>query len=113
METDRQRAIETAAHRIWEEDGRPHGRHEDHWAQAVAEVDGADKPKPRKAAAKPGDAKPTAAGAKPATKAPKEKATAAPKKPATAKAATSTAPKAPKPAAGATKKPARAAKPKA
>lgn len=30
--------IREVAYRLWEEDGRPDGRHEEHWARACAEV---------------------------------------------------------------------------
>lgn len=31
-------AIKRRAHQLWEEEGRPHGRHEHHWQQAEAEL---------------------------------------------------------------------------
>ena len=40
---DRQRHVEQIAYRIWQHEGCPHGRHEDHWRQAEQEFD-ADKP---------------------------------------------------------------------
>lgn len=33
-ERDIERRIRAKAHQIWESEGRPHGRHETHWAQA-------------------------------------------------------------------------------
>ena len=42
MAQDRDEAIRARAHEIWEAEGRPHGRHEAHWAQAQAEMDGVD-----------------------------------------------------------------------
>ena len=71
------------AYYFWEDEGRPHGRHEAHWFAAEA--------------AETGAAEPYAVVAAPAkkaapTKVPAQKKTAAPKKPVTAKAA---APKAP------------------
>ncbi|EYD75978.1 Acyl-CoA dehydrogenase [Rubellimicrobium mesophilum DSM 19309] len=30
--------IQKRAHEIWEQEGRPHGRHEEHWRQAAEEV---------------------------------------------------------------------------
>lgn len=39
MQDDREDRIRRRAHEIWERDGRPDGRHEDHWAQATAEID--------------------------------------------------------------------------
>jgi hypothetical protein len=40
---DRQRQVEQIAHRLWQEEGCPHGRQEDHWRQAEKEFH-ADKP---------------------------------------------------------------------
>ncbi|CAO3427137.1 DUF2934 domain-containing protein [Azospirillum argentinense] len=36
---DRAERVRRRAHDIWERDGRPDGRHDEHWAQAEAEVD--------------------------------------------------------------------------
>jgi hypothetical protein len=30
--------IRQRAHEIWEREGRPEGRHEEHWAQAIREI---------------------------------------------------------------------------
>jgi hypothetical protein len=40
---DRQRQVEQIAHRLWQEEGCPHGRQEDHWRRAEKEFH-ADKP---------------------------------------------------------------------
>ena len=32
--TERESRLEMLAYKIWEEQGRPEGRHEDHWAEA-------------------------------------------------------------------------------
>jgi Protein of unknown function (DUF2934) len=40
---DRQRQVEQIAHRLWREEGCPHGRQEDHWRRAEKEFH-ADKP---------------------------------------------------------------------
>ena len=37
-ESDRERRIRERAYRLWEEQGRPEGRHEDHWLQASQET---------------------------------------------------------------------------
>ena len=37
MSNDRDARIRERAYAIWEEQGRPDGRHEDHWRQAEAE----------------------------------------------------------------------------
>lgn len=35
---DYQEKVKARAHEIWESEGRPHGRHREHWEQAEAEV---------------------------------------------------------------------------
>jgi hypothetical protein len=40
MASERDRKIRDRAHQIWEESGRPDGKAEEHWAQALAEIDG-------------------------------------------------------------------------
>jgi hypothetical protein len=49
--------IRKRAHQIWEEEGRPHGKHDEHWRRAKSEVHGLeDLPRTgatRKAATKP------------------------------------------------------------
>lgn len=37
---NREARIRERAHRRWEDEGRPEGRHEDHWHDAAREVDG-------------------------------------------------------------------------
>ncbi len=37
---DREERIRARAHQIWEEEGRPEGRHHEHWRQACEEIDG-------------------------------------------------------------------------
>ena len=39
MEQDREQRIREHAHRLWESEGRPEGRHEEHWRQACVAVD--------------------------------------------------------------------------
>lgn len=36
--SDINQRIERRAHEIWERDGKPHGKHDEHWAQAEAEI---------------------------------------------------------------------------
>ena len=38
--TDRERLIKKRAYSLWETEGNPDGRHEDHWGQAEQEIDG-------------------------------------------------------------------------
>lgn len=38
MTVDREGAIRTKAHALWEKEGRPEGAHERHWAEAEREV---------------------------------------------------------------------------
>ena len=39
MTPDRDERIRQRAHELWEREGRPHGRHDDHWQQAREEID--------------------------------------------------------------------------
>lgn len=41
-------AVRFRAYQIWEREDRPHGRHEDHWAQALTEL-GLNQPLPEAA----------------------------------------------------------------
>jgi len=38
MTPDLEEMIRHRAHEIWEEEGRPHGRHEEHWQRAAGEI---------------------------------------------------------------------------
>lgn len=38
MDLDRQKRIEQRAYALWEAEGYPHGRHEDHWRRAAYEI---------------------------------------------------------------------------
>ena len=40
--TDREQKIRERAHRIWEEEGRPEGREQNHWERAAREIDSED-----------------------------------------------------------------------
>ena len=44
MTTEREDRIRQRAHQLWEEQGRPEGRHDEHWSQASSEIgeDGED-----------------------------------------------------------------------
>jgi len=42
MAADRDARISERAHAIWEREGRQHGQHDRHWAQAAAEIDAED-----------------------------------------------------------------------
>ncbi|MDB5552413.1 MAG: hypothetical protein JWL86_2397 [Rhizobium sp.] len=57
MDDSADHAIRKRAHQIWEDEGRPHGKHDDHWQRAASEVHGLeDLPNSdsgKKAAAKP------------------------------------------------------------
>ena len=39
MSDDREDRIRKRAHALWEQNGRPEGRHEEHWHQASQEAD--------------------------------------------------------------------------
>lgn len=40
MENDRKELIQRRAYAIWESEGRPDGRHDDHWRRAAEEMHG-------------------------------------------------------------------------
>jgi hypothetical protein len=40
MDTDRNELIKQRAYAIWEQEGRPHGRDEEHWKRALQEMHG-------------------------------------------------------------------------
>jgi hypothetical protein len=40
MEIDRSDLIKQRAYAIWEREGRPHGKHEEHWRKAAEEMHG-------------------------------------------------------------------------
>jgi Protein of unknown function (DUF2934) len=40
MRSDRNRHIEQRAYEIWEAEGRPHGKHDEHWHRAAQEIGG-------------------------------------------------------------------------
>jgi hypothetical protein len=39
MKSDKQRRIEQRAYALWEAEGQPHGRHEEHWTRAAREIE--------------------------------------------------------------------------
>ena len=47
-----QQAIQERSYSIWEREGRPHGRHLEHWEQAEAELRAEGAPAPKRARAK-------------------------------------------------------------
>lgn len=69
MSDDRQRKIERRANEIWQREGRPDGRANEHWRLATAEIEAEEAAavRPASAAAKPQPAPEEAA--KPAAKA--------------------------------------------
>ncbi|MEA3536467.1 DUF2934 domain-containing protein [Rhizobium sp. CC-YZS058] len=78
--------IRKRAHEIWEEEGRPEGRHSEHWEQAVRDVTGASsgskgagKTKADSTAAPQAKQSKTAAAAKPASEKSASSKSAAPK----------------------------------
>ena len=44
MLQEREEQIRQRAHEIWEAEGRPEGRHEEHWARAEASLAEAERP---------------------------------------------------------------------
>jgi hypothetical protein len=43
MQTNRDARIRERAHQIWQNEGHGHGRHDEHWRRAEAEIDAEDK----------------------------------------------------------------------
>lgn len=39
MNSEKQREIEQRAYALWQAEGRPHGRHEEHWQRAAREIE--------------------------------------------------------------------------
>ena len=39
MESDREKRVRERAYQIWQRHGEPHGRADEHWAQAEAEIE--------------------------------------------------------------------------
>jgi DUF2934 family protein len=39
MESDREKRVRERAYQIWQREGEPHGRADEHWAQAEAEIE--------------------------------------------------------------------------
>jgi hypothetical protein len=70
MTADREQRIRDRAHQIWQDEGCPEGRADEHWAQAEREVaEAAPAPKPDKApAVKKAPAAKAPAAKKPAAK---------------------------------------------
>jgi len=44
MNSDRQRQIEQRAYALWEAEGQPHGKHEEHWHRAAQEIETEEPP---------------------------------------------------------------------
>ncbi|MCW0001215.1 DUF2934 domain-containing protein [Pararhizobium sp. YC-54] len=42
MENDRETRIRQRAYQLWQDEGSPEGKHEEHWAQAAREIDSGD-----------------------------------------------------------------------
>jgi hypothetical protein len=61
---DREQKIKSRAHAIWEEQGKPHGQHDEHWLQAERDVASAVGSNPGKLDTSPpkADAEPASAG---------------------------------------------------
>jgi hypothetical protein len=39
MNSERQKRIEQRAYALWEAEGQPHGRHEEHWSRAAQQIE--------------------------------------------------------------------------
>jgi len=68
MSTEKQRQIEQRAYALWQAEGRPDGKHEEHWRRAAHEVEAeervvgeAEKAGPRQSSGRAGRARRSAA----------------------------------------------------
>jgi hypothetical protein len=68
MSDDRDQRVKERAYELWENEGRPSGRHDDHWDRARREIDDEDRGRGSGVEAPPAEspAKRTAARRKPA-----------------------------------------------
>lgn len=70
MDPDTERRIRERAYDIWLREGRPHGRHAEHWETAKAEIDAEEREKAAaaepKRAARPAEAHPEETAKEPA-----------------------------------------------
>src|SRR5689334_12089519 len=86
MADDRDQRIRDRAYQIWEREGRPEGRHDEHWRRAAEEIEAEARPKAataaKPAAQQPAAPTPPAEPAKPAAKAKTTKPGTAPDAPA-------------------------------
>jgi hypothetical protein len=39
MNPDKQRLVEQRAYALWQAEGQPHGKHEEHWQRAICEIE--------------------------------------------------------------------------
>ncbi|HVC51475.1 MAG TPA: DUF2934 domain-containing protein [Stellaceae bacterium] len=88
MSTEWEVRVRARAYAIWEAEGQPHGRHEDHWHRAAREITGEDAasaPRPRRATSAKAAPQPSSPQAKKPS--PARPAAAAPSKAAPSKAA--------------------------
>jgi hypothetical protein len=44
VSSERERRIEERADALWEAEGHPHGRHEEHWRRAAREIEAEETP---------------------------------------------------------------------
>jgi hypothetical protein len=57
MAREQERRIRERAHALWEQEGKPHGRDQEHWFQAQRELDGGSKESKPKGRGRPAGAK--------------------------------------------------------
>jgi len=61
MQNEREARIRDRAHEIWEKEGRPEGRHREHWERAAAEIEAKENVDPEDDSLKPDILKPKSA----------------------------------------------------
>jgi hypothetical protein len=48
MNPDKQKLIEQHAYALWQAEGQPHGKHEEHWQRAILEIEAEERVAPGK-----------------------------------------------------------------
>jgi hypothetical protein len=96
MDSKKELRIRARAYAIWMEEGRPHGKHEEHWHRAAREIDQEDRPRASSRRA----ASATGAASTGAAKAPRRGSTGASARVATKPEATAKKPAAARPRRG-------------
>jgi hypothetical protein len=47
MNPEKHKLVEQRAYELWQAEGQPHGKHEEHWRQAIHEIEAEESASPR------------------------------------------------------------------